>query len=87
MARDPALNSVRVLLFARYADLMGRQEIDLDPGVVPSVSRLLAHLRALPGGDGLPEQVLVAVNRSHVKGDVPLVPGDEVAVLPPLAGG
>jgi sulfur-carrier protein len=79
--------SVRVRLFARYAELLGSDELELDPALASSVERVLAHLRALPGGAQLPARLLVAVNLSQVRGDAPLVAGDEVALLPPLAGG
>jgi molybdopterin converting factor small subunit len=75
------------LLFARFAEAMGRDSLELEPGVARSVGHLLAHLRALPGGELLPPAPLVAINHSQVRGDQPILPGDEVAVLPPLAGG
>jgi molybdopterin converting factor small subunit len=87
MTSGPSSKPVRVLLFARFAELLGRDAIELEPGVARSVADLMAHLRALPGGDLLPPTPLVAINRSQVRGDHPILPGDEVAVLPPLAGG
>jgi molybdopterin converting factor small subunit len=41
----------------------------------------------LPGTRALPERPLAAVNLRHVKLDAPVGDGDEVALLPPLAGG
>jgi molybdopterin synthase sulfur carrier subunit len=79
--------AVRVLLFARFAELLGRDALELDPARARSVGQVLAFLRALPGGDRLPPAPLVAINLSQVRGDHPVAPGDEVAVLPPLAGG
>ena len=38
-------------------------------------------------GDKLPAEPLIAVNRRHVKLGAPIEDGDEVAFLPPLAGG
>ncbi|MEZ4588575.1 MAG: MoaD/ThiS family protein [Gemmatimonadales bacterium] len=78
---------VRVRLFARYAELLGFEELALAPPTAKSVGAVLAHLRALPGGDRLPDSPMVAVNLAHVRGDASLAPGDEVALLPPLAGG
>jgi molybdopterin converting factor small subunit len=78
---------VTVLLFARFAELLEREAVELDPATVPSVRHLIDHLRRLPGGDLLPPDPLVAVNRSQVRGDAAIGPGDEVALLPPLAGG
>lgn len=85
VASPPA--PIRVLLFASYAELFGSDALEIDSRVATSVSRLLDHVRALPGGARLPATVLVAVNLEHVRGDAPLSAGDEVALLPPLAGG
>jgi molybdopterin converting factor small subunit len=41
----------------------------------------------LAGGDRLPPDPLAAVNRVHAFADHPVEDGDEVAFLPPLAGG
>jgi molybdopterin synthase catalytic subunit len=84
----PATVRIRVLLFASYAELTGQEEVE---AVLPSPARvhdLLSWVRAvLPGGTGLPERPLVAVNQRHVRLDAPLADGDEVALLPPMAGG
>jgi molybdopterin converting factor small subunit len=78
----------RLLLFASYAELVGQDEVD---AVLPAPARvedLLVWARAvLPGGARLPERPLVAVNRRHVRLDTMLADGDEVALLPPMAGG
>jgi len=41
----------------------------------------------LPGARGLPERPLTAVNLKHVKLDASVQDGDDVALLPPVAGG
>lgn len=87
MVASPSPAPIRVLLFASYAELFGSDALEVDSRVAPSVGRLLDHIRALPGGARLPATVLVAVNLAHVRGDAPLSAGDEVALLPPLAGG
>jgi molybdopterin synthase sulfur carrier subunit len=48
---------------------------------------VLERLRRLPGGERLPPKPLCALNLSHVSPDARLSGGDELAVLPPLAGG
>jgi molybdopterin synthase catalytic subunit len=80
--------AVRVLLFATYAELAGRALVELSlPGPV-TVQDVLGRLRAsLPGADRLPDQPLAAVNRTHARLSTPVRDGDEVAFLPPLAGG
>ena len=47
----------------------------------------LRHVRSLPGGDQIPPRPLCAVNLSHAPLETRLTEGDEVALLPPLAGG
>jgi molybdopterin synthase sulfur carrier subunit len=51
------------------------------------VADALAHIRALPGGDRIPPRPLCAVNLTHAALETTLTEGDEVALLPPLAGG
>jgi molybdopterin converting factor small subunit len=83
----PSAAPIRVLLFARYAELVGRDTLELAGESLPTVRAVLARLRELPGASAIPAAPLVAVNLRQVGLDAPVVPGDEVAVLPPLAGG
>jgi molybdopterin converting factor small subunit len=78
---------VHILLFASYAERLGLERLDaaLPPGA--TVADALDYLRALPGGAELPPRPLCARNLAHVTTDVTLADGDELAVLPPLAGG
>ncbi len=79
--------SVQVLLFARYAELLGTPRIELSFEDGATVGHLIADLRALPGGNSLPERPFVAVNLEQAGYERPLQGNDEVAVLPPMAGG
>jgi molybdopterin converting factor small subunit len=78
-----------VLLFARYAELLGRDRVELPAdGSGPWPLRtIVARVRALPGGDAIPAEPLVALNLRQAALDDPAAPGDEVALLPPLSGG
>lgn len=78
---------VRVLLFARFAELLGATEMNVDVATPATVGTVLDSLRARVGGAQLPAAPLVARNRVHAQLDAALEDGDEVAVLPPLAGG
>ncbi len=79
---------VRVLLFARYAELAGTAGTELALTAPATVADVLRDLRArFPGAAALPERPLVAINLRQVSIDHPVVPGDEVAILPPLSGG
>jgi molybdopterin converting factor subunit 1 len=79
--------TVTVLLFASYADALGRSRVELalEPGA--TVREMVARLSALPGADALPPRPLVAVNQRYASADQVLTAGDEVAVIPPVAGG
>lgn len=77
--------SVSVLFFASYRDRVGeeRREVSLPPGA--TVGDLLGRLRE--DGLELPERPSVAVNRSYADAGRRLDEGDEVALIPPVAGG
>jgi molybdopterin synthase sulfur carrier subunit len=79
--------TVRILLFASYADTLGFDSVELSFDPPATVSDALERLRALPGGERLPPKPMCALNLTHVTPDAPLSGGDELAVLPPLAGG
>lgn len=80
--------TVQVRFFASYAELVGRSATAVSvtlPATVGDVVRLVRE--GLPGARALPERPLAAVNLKHVKLDAPVRDGDEVAFLPPIAGG
>ena len=52
-----------------------------------TVGELLRHLHSLDPERRLPPAPLVAVNERYARPDQVLRPGDEVAVIPPVAGG
>ena len=83
----PPTISVHVLLFASYADSLGADALDLTLPAPATISAIVAHLRDLPGGNQLPAKPLCARNLTHATPDDPVAEGDEVAILPPLAGG
>ena len=90
MALTPAASltgTIRVQLFARYAELFGSEYVELSSVGVHTVADVLERLRALPGGEFLGSATLVAVNLRQAKPAAPIVPSDEIAILPPLAGG
>jgi molybdopterin converting factor small subunit len=79
--------TVRVLLFASYADALGFDTVELSLETPATVGDVLDRLRAFRGGERLPPRPLCALNLTHVRCDAPLSGGDELAILPPLAGG
>ena len=79
---------VRLRFFARYAELVGRDEVEISLPLPATVGDVVRHVRAeIPGGAAIPEQPLAALNLRHARLDATVHEGDEVAFLPPLAGG
>jgi len=79
--------TVTVRLFASYADKLGRSEISLDLPDGSTVRDAVSSIGSLPGADALPPSPLVAVNCEYAKPELALNEGDEVALIPPVAGG
>jgi molybdopterin converting factor small subunit len=79
---------VSVRFFARYAELAGCTSSAVTMETPATVADVIARVREVfPGTSGLPPRPLAALNRRQVKLDAPVSDGDEVALLPPLAGG
>lgn len=78
---------VALRLFASYADALGTRSmsVTLPDGAI--VGDAVAYVRALPGAERLPPAPLVAVNAEYAPLDRRLSAGDEVALIPPVAGG
>lgn len=74
-----------VLLFASWSDALGPTvTVDLPSGA--RVADLLVALSDRAEGRVLPRPV-VAVNQRYAKADAVLSAGDEIAIIPPVAGG
>jgi molybdopterin converting factor small subunit len=79
---------IRVLLFATYRDLAGRESVEVEVAPLASAADVVSAVRAL--GDrfaDLPERPAVARNLRYVPLETELAPGDELAFIPPVAGG
>ena len=80
--------TIRVRLFARYAELAGRTEATVSVALPATVGDVVRRLRdEVPQARALPERPLAALNLRQVKLDARVQDGDEVALLPPIAGG
>ena len=79
--------NVTVLLFASYADALGMAEIDLTLPAGSTVADALRRVAALPGADRVPPKPLIAVNERYAPLETKLSAGDELAIIPPVAGG
>lgn len=76
---------VRILLFAAYKDIAGTGELALD---LPAGARALDAVTLLRSSHSrIPECPVVAINQEFSSLDAQLEEGDELALLPPVAGG
>jgi molybdopterin converting factor subunit 1 len=79
--------TVTLLLFASYADALGASTLDLELPRESTVGDVLTAVRSRPGADRLPPSPLVAVNQRYASFESIVREGDEVALIPPVAGG
>jgi MoaD family protein len=79
--------TVTVRLFASYAECLGKSAFDMELRDGATIDDVVSALASLPGGDRLPPSPLIAVNHSYARRGTPVNAGDEVAVIPPVAGG
>lgn len=79
--------TITTLLFASYSDALGADAVrlELEPGA--TISDAVEVLRARPGGSSIPARPLVAVNLLYAEHTRVLEDGDELALIPPVAGG
>jgi len=78
---------IRTLLFATYRDLAGTDTLDLELPDGSTAGDLVAQLRTRRGLDRIPAAPALAVNQVYAPLSTGLADGDEVALLPPVAGG
>jgi molybdopterin converting factor subunit 1 len=79
---------VRSLFFAQYRDFAGSDEIAVELPDQATVADLVQRLRADGNGlSKLPASPVVAVNMDYAPLSTALRDGDEVAFIPPVAGG
>lgn len=80
--------TVRSLFFATYRELAGSDELLVELPSPATVADLVRELRASGTGlSALPPHPAVAVNMTYAPLSTPLADGDEVAFIPPVAGG
>jgi molybdopterin converting factor subunit 1 len=79
--------TVTVLLFASYAEALGASSLAVEVAGDATVADVISNVRAHPGADRLPAMPLVAVNQQYAEASALVRDGDEVALIPPVAGG
>ena len=83
--REPRM-PFHVQLFGRYRDIAASGKIVLDLPQGATVADLVSHLHDSISQD-LPERPAVVVNRRQALDGQVLEASDEVAIIPPVAGG
>ena len=79
--------TITLLLFASYADALGGSTFDVELPREATVGDVLSAIRTRRGAERLPPSPLVAVNQRYAALDDVVHEGDEVALIPPVAGG
>ena len=81
------MGSIKIRLFGAAADRAGTREAEVESGTT-TLDELWPLLAGMyPDLEPMRETLAFAVNEEYARGDAPVEPGDEVAVLPPVSGG
>lgn len=82
---------IRVLFFARLADLAKTREADFpcdaEIGMRALLAQIVERFPALKDALARPELVFLAVNQEQANLETVIHDGDEVALMPPFSGG
>ena len=85
---DTTLKHITVLLFAHFAEVVGLDSWEVSLSGPATVADVLQALRRdVPGAKALPDRPLCARNHIQTHMDEAVNDGDEIALLPPRAGG
>jgi molybdopterin converting factor small subunit len=76
-----------VQVFASYAEVLGANKVQIFLPERATVDDVVSAVRGLPGGERLPRQLKIAVNRTFSTPHQPVGARDELALIPPVAGG
>ena len=79
--------TITLLLFASYADALGASSLAVELPHGSTVGDVISTVRSRGGAERLPPAPLVAVNECYASLDSVVREGDEVALIPPVAGG
>jgi molybdopterin converting factor small subunit len=74
-------------VFASFADLLGAPHVQIALPETATVDDVVAAIRDLPGGRLLPAHLRIAINRDFASPHQQVNPKDEIALIPPVAGG
>lgn len=80
-------HTLTIALFGITRDIVGASSLDLKVTKPTDVAGLLDRLRTDYPRLGELRSLLVAVNQEYAEAGQPLKKGDEIALIPPVAGG
>lgn len=81
-------HGVRIFAFAGARDVLGAPELDFALFGPVTAAQLLADVcLRYPALAPYQRSIRVAVNGVYAESSEPVAPGDEVALIPPVAGG
>ena len=79
---------VRLLLFAVLRDIAGKSEAELSLAEGTRAADVWQSMRQqYPTLSGYLQPPMIAINEEYADADTPLKDGDELAFIPPVAGG
>lgn len=81
------MTTLDVLLFASYADAAGASSVRVTVPDGACVADVVREVRQAAPAIPLPARPLVAVNHRYATPDQAVGSSDEVALIPPVAGG
>jgi molybdopterin synthase catalytic subunit len=88
MTENPGIVTLTVQFLARYAELVGTDSTTVTLRGPATVAHVLGAVRSqFPGARELPSRPLCALNLAQVDLSASVANGDELALLPPVAGG
>ena len=80
--------TLTVQFLARYAELVGAESTSITIRAPATVAHVLGVIRSrFPGARHIPDRPLVALNLAQVDLATAVSNGDQLALLPPVAGG
>ncbi len=79
--------SLKIALFGITRDIVGQPTLELSAPAPATVGALLDRMRASYPALGQLRSCAVAVNNEYAPADQALGPNDEIALIPPVAGG
>ncbi|KAK5580833.1 hypothetical protein RB653_000857 [Dictyostelium firmibasis] len=84
-------NQLKVLLFAKVKEVLGKDSITIDLPIDKSTSfNLIQKLKDIyPQITSILEVSLLAINQEYISSDqdIAICPSDEIAIIPPVSGG